>query len=75
MGTDSLFMCDSEVEFCCRKNALQIAAVALRRVLDHLIRGIKISRQMQRFRLPLIHYNVSIFECAGLMYSKFKDSE
>ena len=54
MGTDSLFMGDSEVEFYCRKIALQIAAASLRHVLDHLIRGIKLSRQIQRVKLPLI---------------------
>lgn len=54
LGSDSLFMCDSKVEFYCRKNALHIAAASLRQVLDHLIRGIQLLRQIQRFELPLI---------------------
>ena len=33
MESDSLFMCDPEVEFYCRKNALHIAAASLRQVV------------------------------------------
>ena len=54
MGSDSLFMCDSEVEFYCRKNALHISAASLRQVLDHLVHGIPVSSQIQCLKLPII---------------------
>ena len=74
MGSDSLFMCDSKVEFYCRKNALQIAAASLRQVLDHLVHGIRVSSQIQRLKLPMI--SLQYFHLRACRTSvEFEDSE